>query len=516
MTGLATAPPEASPDPPVSDGPGPELSSKVARGMKWSLVSTILGRLFTPITSIILAHLLVPEDFGVFSVAVVVQTALMSFNDLGVTNAVVWWKGDVREAARTATTLAIGTSASLYALCFVAAPFIADGMSTPAATGVLRLLALTAVIDGISSVPIGMLNREFRQDRRALADWFGFALSTAITVALAAAGFGAWSLAWGRVVGNVVTTVSLYVMAPERPLPGWNPAVARSLVGYGLPLAGSSVLVFLFLNLDYIIVGNTRGPAELGLYTIAFNLASWPSNVLSTTFRRVTIPAFAQLRDDAGALGATFLAALRNLMLVTLLLCAGLGSLALPLITFLYPGEYVTAATVLLWLAVLGVARVYLDLCYDLLSGIGRTRALFALQASWIVLLLPALIVGAGADGIRGVAVGHAVVAWGVMVPLYTAMLARSGLAPRRVAAQVTRPLLVALGGGAAAAGVGGFVLGAHATGARAPVALGALIAGGVLLVAVYGAAAARLSELRSLPRRLLRFEAAERRAALP
>src|SRR5690606_31885300 len=131
------------------------------------------------------------------------------------------------------------TSGSLYALCFVAAPFIADGMGSSSATGVLRLLTIGVVIDGISSVPIGMLNREFRQDRRAFADWLGFVLSTGLTIGLAIAGFGAWSLAIGRVAGNVVTTTSLYAMARQRPRPGWDPEVARKLIGYGLPLAGS-------------------------------------------------------------------------------------------------------------------------------------------------------------------------------------------------------------------------------------------------------------------------------------
>jgi O-antigen/teichoic acid export membrane protein len=482
------------------------LSAKVAKGLKWSLISTILGRIFTPITSIVLAHILVPEDFGVFSVALVVQSALMSFNDLGVTNALVWYRGDVRRAARTATTVAVATSGSLYALCFAVAPFIAVGMGSSSATGVLRLLAITVVIDGISSVPIGMLNREFRQDRRAFADWLGFVVSTGLTIGLAVLGFGAWSLAWGRVAGNLVTTTTLFVMSRERPRPGWDREVARQLVGYGLPLAGSSILVFAFLNLDYIIVGPTLGVAALGLYTIAFNLASWPSNVLSTTMRRVTIPAFSHLQNDPEALRATYLAALRNLMLVTLALCAGLCSLALPLVGLLYPEEYVGAAAVLAWLAVLGVGRVYLDLAYDLFSGIGRTRVLFVLQALWIALLVPALLIGANRGGIAGVALGHVVVAGVVMVPVFTWSIVRSGASLRLIVAAVARPVLAALAGGAAAVLVVRQLSGS----------LPALIAGGLTLVAVYGLGAASFSELRSLPRRFLRFEAVAPRAPQP
>jgi O-antigen/teichoic acid export membrane protein len=477
-----------------------ELSSRVAKGLKWSLVSTVLGRVFTPITSIILAHLLVPEDFGVFSVAVVVQSALMSFNDLGVTNAIVWWRGDVREAARTATSLAVVTSSSLYAMCFLVSPFIASAMGSTSATGILRLLSLTVVIDGVSSVPIGILNREFRQDRRAFADWFGFVLSTGLTIGLAVAGFGAWSLAWGRLAGTLVTTASLFLLAREKPRPGWDTDVARKLLGYGIPLAGSSILVFLFLNLDYIIVGHALGATALGIYTIAFNLASWPSNVLSATFRRVAIPVFAHLRHDPSVLRTAYLAGLRNLMLITLPLSAGLCVLAVPLIALLYPTDYAEAASVLTWLAVLGVARVYLDFAYDLLSGVGRTLALFLLQAGWVVVLLPALLIGTDRGGVQGAAIAHVIVAFGVMVPAYTIVVARNGPTTRVVLLQLARPVGVTILGG---------VLGLAVTRAvSAPV--GAIFAGGTVLVMIYALLAASRSELRSLPKRLLRFEPAE------
>ncbi len=490
-----------------ADGPGPDhddtggLSTRVARGLKWSFISTVLGRIITPITSIALAHVLVPADFGILSVALVMQSALMSFNDLGVTNAIVWWRGDVHHAARTATTLAMATSVTLYAMCFAGAPVVSDLLGSPGATGVLRLLCLTVVIDGISSVPIGLLNRAFRQEGRVLADWLGFTLSTGLTIGLAVAGFGAWSLAWGRVIGNAATTTCLYVVARERPRPGWDREVARTLIRYGLPLCGSSLFVFAFLNVDYIVVGHVLGAAALGLYTIAFNLASWPSNVLSSTFRRVSIPAFSHLQSDRRALEATFLAGLRNLMLVTLPLCAGASALAVPLVGLVYPVTYEAAGAVLAVLAVLGAARVFLDFHYDLLTGVGRTRELFALQGLWIALLIPALIAGATWSGIVGVAVAHVVVALGVMVPSYVVVVARRGLTVRGILAQVARPTLVAALGWAVAT----FVV--H----RAPSNLVAVLGGGTALVVVYGLLAARFRELWTLPRRLLRFEAAPR-----
>ena len=424
----------------------------------------------------------------------------MSFNDLGVTNAIVWWRGDVRHAARTATTLALATSSLLYLLCFFGAPFIASELGSGSATGVLRLLSLTVIVDGISSVPIGLLNREFRQDRRAFADWFGFVLSTGLTVGLALAGFGAWSLAWGRLAGNLVTTTSLFFLAHHKPRPGWDREVARKLLGYGLPLAGSSILVFLFLNLDYMVVGHVLGAAALGIYTIAFNLASWPSNVLSATFRRVSIPAFAHLQHDATALRRDLSGRASGTSCWSPCPCAP-GSAAWPSPSSPCSTRPTTPRPPRCspgW-PCSERARVYLDFSYDLLSGTGRTLPLFLLQALWVILLLPALVIGANARGVGGVAAAHVIVAFVVMVPMYTFVISRRGPSARSVLVHLARPL-----GAAILAGVVATIV----TRQTSP-AFVALLAGGFALVAIYGLLAAKWSELWSLPKRLLRFEAA-------
>ena len=242
-----------------------------------------------------------------FAVAVAVQAALMSFNDLGVSNAIVWWPGSVRQAAATATTLALATSVGLYAACFVAAPYVADILNVPQAAGVLRLLSVTVIIDGASSVPIGLIGRQFRQGRRALADWLGFLVSTGLTIWLAVEGYGAWSLAWGRVAGNLVTTSSLYLLSGPasgsastgRSHGPWSATAFRwrDPVCWSSPCSTSTTS-----SSD----GCSVPPRSASI--IAFNLSSWPSNVISVTMRQVSIPVLAQLGTRPDQLRQTFLA----------------------------------------------------------------------------------------------------------------------------------------------------------------------------------------------------------------
>lgn len=470
---------------------GGDLGARMRSGLRWSFLSTVLGRLLNPLLGIVLARILTPEDFGVFAVALVALNALISINDLGVTLAVVRWPGKVQEVARTATSVAIGASVLFYGACFAAAPWVASTLNSPEATGVLRLLALSVVIDGAGSVPLAFITRSFRQDQRMVADWAGFLVSAGVTIGLAATGFGAWSLAWGRIAGNLVNTGLLYRLSPLRPRPGWESRMARELIRFGLPLTGSSFLVFAMLNVDYVIVGHELGTVALGVYLLAFNLSSFPVNVVSTSIRRVLVPAFARFQHDHAALREVFLRWLHQLALATVLLCTLLAALAYPTVGVVYGSKWRDAAPVLVALTLLGGTRVVIEFIYDVFVAVGRARPLLWLQGLWVVLLVPALTAGARIDGVRGVGIAHALVALAIMLPVFARSLHPLGISIVDVAAQFTRPLL-----GAAAAGAAG-ILAVHVLGESLP----GLVVGGLAIVSVYAAIGASPAELRSIPR---------------
>lgn len=478
----------------IGEALDPGISTRMRSGLRWSLLSTVLSRLVNPVTGIILARILSPKDFGIFAVALIALNGLNSINELGVTYAVVRWPGDLKLAARTATTIAITASVLIFMVCFVAAPFFASALHTPEATGVLRLLALGVVIDGIASVPIGLLTRGFRQDKRAIAEWSGFVVSTSVTIGLALAGFGAWSLAWGRLAGNSVNCGVLYILAPERPRPGWNRSVARDLLRFGIPLTGSSFLVFAMLNVDYLVVGRELGTIALGYYALAFNLSSFPWNMLSTAVRPIAVPAFARFQNDGARLREVFLRWFHLLMSAAVPVCTLLGVLALPLVTVIYGSKWRPAASALVFLAALGGLRVAIDFCYDLFVAVGESRVLVYIQGLWLLALIPALTIGARQDGIQGVGIAHVVVAGGIIVPVYlVALRRRHGLRPRAVLGAVARPLL----GGFVAALAGVALMSLFGSD------LGELVAGGLGIIVVYGIVGISVRELRAIPKLL-------------
>lgn len=447
-TPKATTPRVAAPakTPPQSDTMSQRSpATALGKGLRWSAGNIVIGRALSMVSSIVLARILTPEVFGVFAIALVVLTGLISMNDLGVTNAIVRWPGDPTRATRTATTLAWTTSVTVCVIAVSAAPMLAAWSNAPEATLPMQVLALAVLVDGAAAVPGALLTRGFHQDRRARADLASLVVSIAASVGLALGGLGVWALVLGRLLGNAVAAGGVLIVAPARPHPGWNSDDARALLRFGAPLVGASALVFAMANLDTIVIARTVGAgAALGFYVLAFNLSSWPLNVLSGALRRVSLPTFAAHQHDDAALSRSVLGTVQIVGALAALPCMLLAALAPWMISAVYGRQWLPAASPLVYLAVLGWVRVLTELGWDALIATGRTRRVLVLQCCWTLTLVPALILGANVDGIRGVAIAHAAIATVIVIPAFALALRRLGTRVPELIRRTARPIVAA------------------------------------------------------------------------
>lgn len=468
MTGPAA---DTASDTTPAPAPAPSLGRKVGSAAKWSLINTVVMRLGNFATGIVLARFFLgPEAWGVYGIAQTVLLVLLSANELGVSLAIVRWEGDPRRFAPTVLTLSAASSCLLYAVLFAVAPAVAGVLGSPEASGVLRVMCLCVVLDGLSQVPAGFLTREFAQGRRMAVDGLNFVLSTAVTLLLAVEGFGAMSFAWGSVVGNVAALIGCCLAAPGTLKFGWDREQARALLKFGLPLAGASMLALGVVNVDTMVVGSALDPLALGFYVLAFNISGWPVRIISEAARRVSFAGFSRLADSPQALAAGFARALGVVMAGTVPICVLLAALAAPVVELIYGERWLPAARALPWLMALGLVRIGCELAYDCLVAIGHRRSLIGVQGLWLIVLIPALVIGARTGGIVGVAQGHVLVAGAVVVPVFLLALHRGGIRLGTVARACAWPLL----GGAVMSAVllllerylGGGVLALLATGA--------------------------------------------------
>ncbi|MFI5937438.1 lipopolysaccharide biosynthesis protein [Actinoplanes sp. NPDC051494] len=432
--------------PTVDDKP---LAARAGRALGWSFASTALARFGTLAIGIALARILGPAEFGTFAVAMVALLAVLSFNELGVSLAIVRWPGEPRAIVPTVTTISILASIVVYAACYLGAPAFAQLMGDPGATPVVRVLALCVLVNGAVAAPAALLQRQFRQGRKMIADQVTTWLGSAISITCALGGLGAMSLAVGQLTGAVAGGILLAAFAPAGLRPGFDHGTARALLRFGLPLAGSSIVVFAVANLDRLIVGAVLGPVPLGFYVLAVNLSNWPVTMFSQPVRQVAPAALARLQGDPAAMRTTFLSTAGLLASVTVPVCVLLAVAAEPLIRIVYGTVWAPAAQVLPWLALLGSLRIVFELVYDYFVVLADTRVVFTVQVLWLLVLIPAVYAGAHSGGSAGAAAAQFAVGLLVVLPIYLYELRRTGIT---AAAFLGRLAVPALGGALAAA----------------------------------------------------------------
>lgn len=456
---------------------GEPTGSSAAGAFAWSLANTVVTRIGTLAIGIVLARVLGPEQFGTFAVALVALMAVLSFNELGVSLSIVRWPGDPATIAATVNTIALASSAVLCGASWLAAPAFAAAMGSPEATYVVRLLVLSVVINGAVAGPAALLQRAFRERTRMGIDLVNVWTGTLLSLVLALTGMGAMALAVGRLTGAVLAAVLFLRFSPLPYRLGWQRECVGPLLRFGLPLAGTSAIVFGVGYADQLVTGALLGPVVLGFYVLAANLSNWPVSIVSQPLRRVAPAAFSRLQDRPERLREATLGLVGLVGAATLPAFLALAGAAGPLVTLVYGEVWAPAAAALSWLVVAAMVRILCELVYDLLVVIGRTGTVFAIQSASLVVLVPALLLGATLGGLSGVAAALAGVSLGVVLPLYVWQLRHIGIRPTDV--------LLALGWPA----VGGATSGATAWWAATQLSspLVALAVGAAVALAIIG-----------------------------
>jgi PST family polysaccharide transporter len=463
------------------------VGRKAGRGLKWSLLGNVVTKIGSFAMGLVLARLLAPEDFGVYAVGLAAMQFVMHVNDVGLIAATVQWRGKLEEMAPTAATMAVSFSVVIYGFFWFAAPVVAGMAHVPEATNVIRLLTAVILIDGVTAIRSGALMRTFRQDKLIKANLAGLVVNAAVAIGLALAGAGPYSFAGGMVASAAVTGVLVFVGAGLPVRIGFDRAVARQLMVFGVPLAVSLGIEAVLLNTDYIVIGHYVGAKELGYYLLAFNISTWALSVISSAVRYVSIAGFSRLSEvDSATLSAGVQRSVPLLVTVLVPIAVLTAALAGPVVTVLYGGEWAPAAAALRFLMILTVVRVLTSFALDILMGAGATRSTLVVNATWALALVPALIIGTRLDAIRGAAVAHAIVGLLVAMPVTLVALHRAGVRLAPIVPALARPVLAG-----AVAGVVAFAVG------RTGPPLLQLAAGGTAGLLVYGALAVPPHQLR-------------------
>jgi PST family polysaccharide transporter len=289
------------------------------------------------------------------------------------------------------------------------APLVAAFFANPAGEDLLRALAWTFPLKYLGNAHDALCQKSLRFRARTAPEVGMAVVKAGVSIALAASGFGVWSLVWGQLLGQAAWTLLLWVVVPWRPRRPWPKDLLRPMLAYGRGVVAVNVLAAITHHADLVVVGHALGAVPLGLYQMAAKIPETSVVLLLWVTSRVLFPAFARVQAQGGSLAAGFLAASRFVSLVTLPVSAGLAVLAEPVVVVAFGESWRASVPILRALAIYAAFRSLSAPVGDVLKAMGRPGLLAALGFLRALVLVPALVL-ASRSGAAAVALALAVV----------------------------------------------------------------------------------------------------------
>ena len=418
------------------------MTQSTARGALWMVLFKLLERGLGLISTLILARLLLPKDFGIVAMALSVVALLEIFTAFGMDTVLIQRQDATTEDFNSAWSMnvlagcAIGAAVALLAL--PASRFYHEPRLLP----VMGVLAVSAVVGGCENIGVVLFRKQLRFDREFRYLLTKKLMAFAVTVPLALWLRSYWALVLGTFIGRAGAIAYSYLIQPFRPR--FSLRAAPEMLHFSKWLMIQDALMFLRERSATFFIGRLAGPAALGSFTLSVEIANMPGSELIAPINRALLPTYARLAADPAALRREYLASMSGIALLGIPAVAGVA-LAAPFIVLVALGPRWSAAQSLLEvLAFVGVSQVLLSNSYAALIALGKPGLFTRVGALHVGLQLAGLVALTPSWGALGAAWAFAIAALGSLPLNLRYVMRQLGLSVGELLTAVWRPLLSA------------------------------------------------------------------------
>jgi O-antigen/teichoic acid export membrane protein len=418
-----------------------DLDTKIMRSSAWAVVGFGGTNLLSLVTTIVLARLLVPEDFGLVALTLALLAVAYLAQESGLGAALVVHRGELRPAAASVSIFSPIVASGLYLLAFLAAPVLADIFDEPRLTSVLRVTALVLVIRGFSIMPLALLQRDMRFGPITAIELSGGIAQASTAIVLGLAGAGVWSLVCGQLAFATAQLVAAWWYSPIRPSPReahWD--TLRGMMRYGRHVGLANLINYGNTSSEGLIVGHVLGAAALGVYTLSVRLAAMPVSLIGNVLGRGVFAALARLQEDKAAFQRVWLENVQRVALLSIPATIGIVIVAEPLVLALLGEKWRAAIVPLQILALNGIVRTFSTTSGEVFQALRRPQYRVVVEVVHLILLVPALMIGARWQGIEGAAAAVVLVNALVGVPVVFVIVRLLGVTAGQLGAAILRP----------------------------------------------------------------------------
>lgn len=382
------------------------LKEKTVIGVVWSAVQKFGSTAVSFISTIVLARLLTPEDYGCIGMLSIFLAVASTFIDGGFGSALIQKQRPTREDYSTIFYWNFSLSVVLYVILFFSAPAIARFYNLPLLCSVLRVQGVVLIINAIRIVQTNQLRKQLKFKKIASVDLSVAALSLVVTIYLAWKGFGVWALVTQQLMVSVLTTSIYWITGHWYPLLTFSMQSFRELFSFGGFILLSNLINTFCNNIQGLLIGKFYNSATMGYYSKAKSTEELSSTFISNIIDQVSYPVLAEAQNDKAYMIRMLRKFIGVLAYVTFPIMLVLMLIAKPVFVLLYSERWVQSVPYFQILCFAGIAICLQGINYNAVAAIGKSKDLFKWTIIKRLVALCFVVGGLALWGIKGILLG--------------------------------------------------------------------------------------------------------------
>jgi O-antigen/teichoic acid export membrane protein len=369
------------------------LKKQALSGVFWTGIEQVGTQLINFIVSVILARLLLPEDFGLIGMIAIFMGIGGVLVNSGLTSSLIRSSNLTQEDYSTVFVFNMLGSFVVYIIIYFSAPYIAVFYNQEILIGLIRWYSLSIIIQAFSTVQQTRLTKKLDFKTQTFVFLPALFLGGIIGVLLALKEYGVWSLVVMSLVQTTVKTILLWYRSKWTPDLKFSDKAFKKHFNFGYKLTLSGLLEIVFSNIYNIIIGKFYSVAQVGYYQRANSLQLLPATSVSSVISKVSYPLFSQIKDDNIRFKRVFRKILKLMIFIIAPILLVLAVLAEPLFRFLFTEKWLPAVPYFQILVVTGILYPLHAYNLNIINVKGRSDLFLRLEIIKKVLFISVIMV---------------------------------------------------------------------------------------------------------------------------
>lgn len=371
------------------------LKAKTISAMLWSSIGKFGTMGISFVSNMVLARLLLPEDFGLIGMLTIFIAISEVFILGGFGQALIQKKNSTHTDYSTVFYWNLFASFLFYGILYLSAPAISSFYGMPLLCKVLRIQSITLIINSFAVVQSNQLIKQLKFKALSIRNVSAVIIGTTVAIIMAYKGYGVWSLVVSSIVSSFVGVLLLWGQSSWRPKWEFSMDSFKQLFAFGGLMALSSLVDKIYNELQGLIIGKWYSPADLGYYSQAHKLEQVPVQALSQIVSQVSFPVFSSLQDNKERL---LYGVRKNLIAVTYLnfpMSILLMVVGAPLIRLAYGPNWDVAIPYFQILCFAGMMFTTNTMNNQVIKALGKSNIYFYAQLAKRTIGILLMIIGA-------------------------------------------------------------------------------------------------------------------------